>query len=322
MASTQTSTGKAAGAPVYEISAGRLTHLQRLEAEAIHIMREAVSESERPAMLYSIGKDSTVMLHLALKAFYPSTPPFPLVHVDTMWKFQDMYTFRAQVVNRYGLDLIVHHNPECVKLGINPFDHGSALHTDMWKTEGLKQAIDMNRFDLCFGGARRDEEKSRAKERVFSVRSPQHQWDPKRQRPELWSVYNGRRSPGETLRVFPISNWTELDVWQYIHLEKIDIVPLYFSAPRPVVDRDGVLIMVDDHRMAGRLHDGEEPMIKNVRFRTLGCYPLSGAIESDATTLTDIIQEMLLATTSERQGRIIDHDGAASMEKKKQEGYF
>jgi sulfate adenylyltransferase subunit 2 len=283
-------------------------------------MREAVSESERPAMLYSIGKDSSVLLHLAKKAFYPSKPPFPLVHVDTTWKFQEMYRMRDRVAAEY--ELIFHRNPECVKLGINPFDHGSALHTDMWKTEGLKQAIDMHRFDLCFGGARRDEEKSRAKERVFSIRSPQHQWDPKRQRPELWSIYNGRRSPGETLRVFPISNWTELDIWQYILLEQIELVPLYFSAPRPVVDRDGVLIMVDDDRMRERLHPGEEPMIKNVRFRTLGCYPLSGAIESDATTLLEIVQEMLLATTSERQGRIIDHDGAGSMEKKKQEGYF
>jgi sulfate adenylyltransferase subunit 2 len=302
------------------LTAGRLTHLQRLEAEAIHIMREAVAESERPAMLYSVGKDSSVMLHLARKAFYPSKPPFPLVHIDTTWKFQQMYRFRTEITESYGLDLIVHRNPECIERGINPFDHGSALHTDLWKTEGLKQAIDLHRFDLCFGGARRDEEKSRAKERVFSVRSAQHQWDPKRQRPELWSVYNARRSPGETLRVFPISNWTELDVWQYIHLENIPIVPLYFAAPRPVVDRDGTLIMVDDDRM--RLAPGEEPMIKNVRFRTLGCYPLSGAIESDADTLTGIIQEMLLATTSERQGRIIDFDSAASMEKKKQEGYF
>jgi sulfate adenylyltransferase subunit 2 len=302
------------------LPAGRLTHLQRLEAEAIHIMREAVAESERPAMLYSIGKDSSVMLHLAKKAFFPSKPPFPLVHIDTSWKFRDMYRFRDRVAAEY--ELIIHRNAECVQRGINPFDHGSALHTNMWKTEGLKQAIDVHRFDLCFGGARRDEEKSRAKERVFSVRSPQHQWDPKRQRPELWSVYNARRSPGETIRVFPISNWTELDVWQYIHLEQIEIVPLYYAAPRPVVDRDGTLIMVDDERMQARLRPGEEPMIMRVRFRTLGCYPLSGAIESEAHTLTGIIQEMLLATTSERQGRIIDHDGAASMEKKKQEGYF
>ncbi|HUF96569.1 MAG TPA: sulfate adenylyltransferase subunit CysD [Ilumatobacter sp.] len=302
------------------LSAGRLTHLQRLEAEAIQIMREAVAQSDNPAMLYSIGKDSSVMLHLAMKAFYPSKPPFPLVHVDTTWKFTDMYQFRDDTATRLGLDLIVHQNPECVDRGINPFEHGSAMHTDMWKTQGLKQVIDDNKFDLCFGGARRDEEKSRAKERIFSVRTSQHQWDPKRQRPELWQIYNARRSNGETLRVFPISNWTELDVWQYVHLEQIPIVPLYYSAPRPVVDRDGVLIMVDDDRMP--LRDGEVPDLKSVRFRTLGCYPLSGAIESDATTLTDIIQEMLLATTSERQGRIIDFDGAASMEKKKQDGYF
>ncbi|MDJ0767581.1 MAG: sulfate adenylyltransferase subunit CysD [Ilumatobacter sp.] len=318
--STTADAATTADATATRLSAGRLTHLQRLEAEAMHIMREAVAESERPAMLYSIGKDSSVMLHLARKAFFPSKPPFPLVHVDTTWKFSEMYSFRDETAERLGLDLVVHQNPECVERGINPFDHGSALHTDMWKTEGLKQVIDQQRFDLCFGGARRDEEKSRAKERVFSVRSPQHQWDPKRQRPELWQVYNVRRSPGETLRVFPLSNWTELDVWQYVHLEQIPIVPLYFSAPRPVVDRDGVLIMVDDDRMP--LDPGEEPMIKNVRFRTLGCYPLSGAIESDADTLTGIIQEMLLATTSERQGRVIDFDGAASMEKKKQEGYF
>ncbi|MEL6890337.1 MAG: sulfate adenylyltransferase subunit CysD [Actinomycetota bacterium] len=302
------------------LTSARLTHLQRLEAEAIQIMREAVSESEHPAMLYSVGKDSATMLHLARKAFFPSVPPFPLVHVDTTWKFHDMYKMRARAAEISGMELIVHQNPECVERGINPFDHGSAVHTDMWKTEGLKQAIEMNKFDLCFGGARRDEEKSRAKERVFSVRSAQHQWDPKRQRPELWNLYNARRAPGETLRVFPISNWTELDVWQYIHLEQIEIVPLYFSAPRPVVDRDGVLIMVDDDRMP--LHPGEEPEMKSVRFRTLGCYPLSGAIESDADSLTGIIQEMLLATSSERQGRIIDFDGAASMEKKKQEGYF
>jgi sulfate adenylyltransferase subunit 2 len=298
----------------------RLTHLQRLEAESMQIMREAVSESERPAMLYSIGKDSSVMLHLALKAFFPARPPFPLVHVDTTWKFSDMYEFRDRTAAENGLDLVVHQNPDCVERGINPFDHGSALHTDLWKTEGLKQVIELHRFDLCFGGARRDEEKSRAKERVFSVRSPQHQWDPKRQRPELWQIYNGRRSPGETLRVFPLSNWTELDVWQYIHLEQIPIVPLYFAAKRPVVDRDGVLIMVDDDRFP--LDEGEVPEKRSVRFRTLGCYPLSGAIESEADTLTGIIQEMLLATTSERQGRIIDFDASASMEKKKQEGYF
>jgi len=306
--------------PSTTLTAARLTHLQRLEAEAIHIMREGVAESERPAMLYSVGKDSSVLVHLARKAFYPSPPPFPLVHVDTTWKFSAMYEFRAAAAAAADMELIVHQNPECVERGINPFDHGSALHTDLWKTEGLKQVIDLHRFDLCFGGARRDEERSRAKERVFSVRSAQHQWDPKRQRPELWSLYNARRGLGETLRAFPISNWTELDVWQYIHLEGIPIVPLYFAAPRPVVDRNGVLIMVDDHRM--RLDDGEVPMTKSVRFRTLGCYPLSGAIESDADTLTGIIQEMLLATTSERQGRIIDFDSSASMEKKKQEGYF
>jgi len=302
------------------VDAGRLTHLQRLEAEAIHVMREAVAESDNPAMLYSVGKDSTTLLHLARKAFFPSVPPFPLVHVDTTWKFSEMYAFRDDVARELGMDLVVHQNPECVERGINPFDHGSALHTDMWKTQGLKQVIDDHKFDLCFGGARRDEEKSRAKERIFSVRSAQHQWDPKRQRPELWQIYNARRSPGETLRVFPISNWTELDVWQYLHLEQVPIVPLYFSAPRPVVDRDGTMIMVDDDRF--QLRDGEVPEIKNVRFRTLGCYPLSGAIESDADTLTGIIQEMLLATTSERQGRIIDTDSAGSMEKKKQEGYF
>ncbi len=317
MTNTTTSAG---ASPTVQLTAGRLTHLQRLEAEAIQIMREAVSESERPAMLYSIGKDSSVMLHLAMKAFYPSKPPFPLVHVDTTFKFKEMYAFRDNTAKELGLDLIVHQNPECVEKGINPFDHGSAVHTDMWKTEGLKQVIDDNKFDLCFGGARRDEEKSRAKERIFSIRTAQHQWDPKRQRPELWQVYNARRSNGETVRVFPISNWTELDVWQYVHLEQIPIVPLYYAAPRPVVDRDGTLIMVDDDRLP--IRDGEVPEIKSVRFRTLGCYPLSGAIESDADTLTGIIQEMLLATTSEREGRIIDFDSSASMEKKKQEGYF
>ena len=306
--------------PAVPLTAGRLTHLQRLEAEAIQIMREAVSESDNPAMLYSIGKDSSVMLHLAMKAFSPSKPPFPLVHVDTTFKFNAMYAFRDNTAKALGLDLIVHQNPECVEKGINPFDHGSAVHTDMWKTEGLKQVIDDNKFDLCFGGARRDEEKSRAKERIFSIRTAQHQWDPKRQRPELWQVYNARRSNGETVRVFPISNWTELDVWQYVHLEQIPIVPLYYSALRPVVDRDGTLIMVDDDRLP--LRDGEVPEMKSLRFRTLGCYPLSGAIESEADTLTGIIQEMLLATTSERQGRIIDFDSSASMEKKKQEGYF
>src|SRR5688572_9011134 len=297
-----------------------LTHLQRLEAESIQIFREAVAESERPVMLYSVGKDSSVMLHLAMKAFYPSKPPFPLLHVDTTWKFQAMYEFRDGLVAELGLDLLVHQNPECVERGINPFDHGSATHTDMWKTEGLKQALDLHGFDLAFGGARRDEEKSRAKERIFSLRSAQHRWDPKLQRPELWRLYNARKAPGESVRVFPLSNWTELDVWQYIHLEQIPIVPLYLSAKRPVVERDGTLIMVDDERM--RLKPGEVPEERSVRFRTLGCYPLTGAIESTADTLTGIIQEMLLTTSSERQGRVIDHDASASMEKKKQEGYF
>ena len=297
-----------------------LTHLQRLEAESIQIFREAVSESERPVMLYSVGKDSSVMLHLALKAFAPSPPPFQLLHVDTTWKFQDMYAFRDQIVSERGLDLLIYKNPECVDRDINPFDHGSATHTDMWKTEGLKQALDLYGFDLAFGGARRDEEKSRAKERIFSIRSAQHRWDPKQQRPELWSLYNARKSPGESVRVFPLSNWTELDVWQYIHREQIPIVPLYFAAKRPVVERDGALIMVDDDRM--RLESGETPQMRSVRFRTLGCYPLTGAVESEADTLTGIIQEMLLTTSSERQGRVIDHDSSGSMEKKKQEGYF
>jgi sulfate adenylyltransferase subunit 2 len=297
-----------------------LTHLQRLEAESIHVMREAVAESERPVMLYSIGKDSSVMLHLARKAFYPSPPPFPLLHVDTTWKFRDMYDFRDKTAVELGLELLVHQNPECIALGINPFDHGSAVHTDMWKTQGLKQALDKWGFDLAFGGARRDEEKSRAKERIFSVRSAQHRWDPKQQRPELWRTYNVRHGKGENIRVFPLSNWTELDVWQYIHLEQIPIVPLYFGAPRPVVERDGALIMVDDDRMP--LFPGEQPELRSVRFRTLGCYPLSGAIESTAATLPEVVQEMLLTTTSERQGRVIDHDATGSMEKKKQEGYF
>jgi sulfate adenylyltransferase subunit 2 len=297
-----------------------LTHLQRLEAESIQIMREAVAESERPVMLYSIGKDSSVMLRLAMKAFYPSKPPFPLLHVDTTWKFSDMYVFRDRLVTELGLDLIVHQNPECLALGINPFTHGSAVHTDMWKTEGLKQALEKYRFDLAFGGARRDEEKSRAKERVFSIRSAQHRWDPKAQRPELWRLYNARKGPGESVRVFPLSNWTELDVWQYIHLEQIPIVPLYLAAKRPVLDRDGTLIMVDDDRMP--LASGEKPELRSVRFRTLGCYPLTGAVESTADTLVEVIQEMLLATTSEREGRVIDHDASGSMEKKKQEGYF
>ncbi len=298
----------------------RLTHLQRLEAESIAIMRDAVSESERPVMLYSIGKDSAVMLHLAKKAFFPGKLPFPLLHVDTTWKFQDMYRMRDRTAKELGADLIVHHNPEAQRLGINPFDHGSGTHTDMWKTEGLKQALEAGRFDLAFGGARRDEEKSRAKERIFSIRTKDHRWDPKQQRPELWRVYNGRVNQGESVRVFPLSNWTELDVWQYIALQGIEIVPLYLAAERPVVERDGTLIMVDDERF--RLREGEVPMRKKVRFRTLGCYPLSGAIESEADTLPAIIQEMLLATTSERQGRLIDHDSKASMEKKKQEGYF
>jgi sulfate adenylyltransferase subunit 2 len=297
-----------------------LTHLQRLEAESIQIMREVVAEVEKPVMLYSIGKDSSVMLHLAKKAFYPAPPPFPLMHVDTTWKFRDMYAMRERMAKEMGMELIVHHNPEAKEMGINPFDHGSQVHTDMWKTQGLKQALDKYGFDAAFGGARRDEEKSRAKERIFSFRSAQHHWDPKNQRPELWRVYNARKNKGESIRVFPISNWTELDIWQYIHLEKIPIVPLYYSAVRPVVDRDGTLVMVDDERMP--LRSDEKPTMKKVRFRTLGCYPLTGAVESEATTLTQIIQEMLLTTTSERQGRMIDHDSAASMEKKKQEGYF
>ena len=297
-----------------------LTHLQRLEAEAIHIMREVVAEAERPVMLYSIGKDSACMLRLAKKAFHPAPPPFPLMHVDTTWKFRDMYAMRERMATEMGMELLVWQNPEAKARGINPFDHGSAVHTDVWKTEGLKQALDHYGFDAAFGGARRDEEKSRAKERIFSFRSDQHRWDPKAQRPELWHLYNGRKRKGESIRVFPISNWTELDVWQYIHLENIPIVPLYFAAERPVVLRGGTWIMVDDERMP--LQAGEVPVMKKVRFRTLGCYPLSGAIESEATTLDDIIQEMLLARTSERQGRLIDHDQAASMEKKKQEGYF
>ena len=296
-----------------------LTHLQRLEAESIHILREVVAEAERPVMLYSVGKDSAVMLHLAKKAFYPAPPPFPLMHVDTTWKFRDMYALRDKAAKQAGMDLIVYQNSEAKEKGINPFDHGS-LHTDMWKTEGLKQALDLHGFDVAFGGARRDEEKSRAKERVFSFRSANHRWDPKNQRPELWRLYNARKSKGESIRVFPISNWTELDIWQYIHLEGIEIVPLYFSAPRPTVKRDGLILMVDDERFP--LKPGETPETRSVRFRTLGCYPLTGAVESTATTLPEVIQEMLMTTTSERQGRAIDHDQAASMEKKKQEGYF
>ena len=297
-----------------------LTHLQRLEAESIHIILEAVAESERPVMLYSVGKDSGVMLHLARKAFFPAKPPFPLLHVDTTWKFRAMYEFRDKMAVEAGMDLLVHQNPECIELGINPFDHGSQVHTDMWKSEGLKQAIDQWGFDVAFGGARRDEERSRAKERIFSVRSAQHRWDPKSQRPELWNLYNVRHNAGETLRVFPLSNWTELDVWLYIHREGIPVVPLYLAAPRPVVERGGTLIMVDDERMP--LEAGEEPELRSVRFRTLGCYPLTGAVESKASTLTEVIQETLLTTTSERQGRVIDHDASGSMEKKKQEGYF
>jgi sulfate adenylyltransferase subunit 2 len=297
-----------------------LTHLQQLEAESIHILREAVAESERPVMLYSVGKDSSVMLRLAQKAFSPSLPPFPLLHVDTTWKFREMYEFRDKLVAETGMQLLVHQNPDALAAGINPFTHGSAVHTDIWKTEGLKQALDLHRFDLAFGGARRDEEKSRAKERVFSIRSAAHRWNPKRQRPELWRLYNARINPGESVRVFPLSNWTELDIWQYIRLQEIPIVPLYLAKPRPVVERDGTLIMVDDDRMP--LGENEVPQMRSVRFRTLGCYPLTGAVVSEASTITDVIGEMLVATSSERQGRVIDHDSAGSMEKKKQEGYF
>jgi len=298
----------------------QITHLQRLEAESIHILREVVAECERPVMLYSVGKDSAVMLHLARKAFYPSPPPFPLLHVDTTWKFQAMYELRDRMARESGMELLVHHNPEAQARGINPFDHG-ALHTDLWKTEGLKQALDHHGFDAAFGGARRDEEKSRAKERIFSFRDKNHRWDPKRQRPELWSLYNVRKNKGESIRVFPLSNWTELDVWQYVLREGIDIVPLYFAAERPTVERDGLILMVDDDRM--RLLPGETPRLEQVRFRTLGCYPLSGAVESDAASVEDIIAEMLASASSERQGRVIDKDaGSASMERKKQEGYF
>ena len=296
-----------------------LTHLESLEAESIHIIREVVAECEKPVMLYSIGKDSAVMVHLARKAFHPSPPPFPLLHVDTTWKFQAMYQLRDRIARESGMELIVHHNPEALARGINPFDHGT-LHTDLWKTEGLKQALTKYEFDAAFGGARRDEEKSRAKERVFSFRSTSQRWDPKNQRPELWNLYNARKAKGESIRVFPLSNWTELDIWQYIHLENIPIVPLYFAASRPTVQRKGLLLMVDDERF--RLNPGERPVMRSIRFRTLGCYPLTGAVESTAVTLPQIIQEMLLTTTSERQGRAIDHDQAASMEKKKQEGYF
>jgi sulfate adenylyltransferase subunit 2 len=297
-----------------------LTHLQRLEAEAIHILREVVAECERPVMMYSIGKDSSVMLHLAMKAFYPARPPFPFLHVDTTWKFREMIRFRDATVKRLGIELLVHTNPDGIARGIGPFTHGSAVHTDVMKTQALKQALDKYQFDAAFGGARRDEEKSRAKERIFSFRSAQHRWDPKRQRPELWKLYNARIHKGESLRVFPLSNWTELDIWQYIHQQQIPIVPLYFAALRPVVERDGALIMVDDERLP--LAPGEKPQMRSVRFRTLGCYPLTGAIESTADTLPAVIQEMLLARGSEREGRVIDHDSAGSMEKKKQEGYF
>jgi len=297
-----------------------MSHLDALEAEAIHIMREVVAEAENPVMLYSVGKDSSVMLHLARKAFHPGKIPFPIMHIDTMWKFSEMIDFRDKTAEDLGVDLIVHVNPEGKKMGMNPFIHGSSKHTDVMKTDGLKQALDKYQFDVAFGGARRDEEKSRAKERIFSFRTSKHRWDPKNQRPELWNLYNSRKNKGESIRVFPLSNWTELDIWQYIHLEKIPIVPLYFSKERPVVERDGTLILVDDERLP--LEEDERPMMKSVRFRTLGCYPLTGAVESEADTLPEIIQEMLLTTTSERQGRTIDHDSNASMEKKKQEGYF
>jgi sulfate adenylyltransferase subunit 2 len=297
-----------------------LTHLDRLEAESIFILRETVAETARPVMLYSMGKDSAVMLHLAKKAFFPSPLPFPLLHVDTTWKFADMYAMRDKVAADPAIELIVYRNPEALDKGINPFDHGP-VHTDMWKTQGLRQALDAHGFDAAFGGARRDEEKSRAKERVFSFRDKNHRWDPKRQRPELWSLYNVKKNKGESMRVFPLSNWTELDVWQYVMRESIDVVPLYFAAERPTVERDGLILMVDDERM--RLERGEEVVSRRVRFRTLGCYPLSGAVESDAATVEDIIAEMLASATSERQGRVIDKDaGSASMEKKKQEGYF
>lgn len=301
-------------------AANRLTHLQRLEAESIFIMREVVAECENPVMLYSIGKDSAVMLHLAMKAFHPAKPPFPFMHVDTTWKFREMIAFRDRVMAELGLKLIVHINEEGVRRGINPFDHGSSIHTDIMKTQGLRQALDLHGFDAAFGGARRDEEKSRAKERIFSVRSTHHRWDPKNQRPEPWALYNTRKNKGESIRVFPLSNWTELDIWQYIYLEKIPVVPLYFAKERPVVERDGTLIMVDDERMP--LLPGEKPEMRMVRFRTLGCYPLTGAVESSAATLQSIIEEMLRARSSERQGRVIDRDSEGSMEKKKQEGYF
>ncbi|HZX50469.1 MAG TPA: sulfate adenylyltransferase subunit CysD [Pseudomonas sp.] len=302
----------------------KLTHLKQLEAESIHIIREVAAEFDNPVMLYSIGKDSAVMLHLARKAFFPGKLPFPVMHVDTRWKFQEMYSFREKMVNEYGLDLITHTNPDGVAQDMNPFTYGSAKHTDVMKTEGLKQALDKYGFDAAFGGARRDEEKSRAKERVYSFRDSKHRWDPKNQRPELWNVYNGKVKKGESIRVFPLSNWTELDIWQYIYLEQIPIVPLYFAAEREVIEKNGTLIMIDDDRILEHLSDEEKARItkKMVRFRTLGCYPLTGAVESTATSLTDIIQEMLLTRTSERQGRVIDHDAAGSMEEKKRQGYF
>jgi len=302
------------------LSAERLTHLQRLESESIHILREVAAECARPVLLYSIGKDSAALLHLARKAFHPAPPPFPLLHVDTTWKFRAMYALRDRMAAESGMELIVYKNPEAVERGVNPFDHGSAVHTDLWKTQGLKQALDLHGFDAAIGGARRDEEASRAKERVFSFRGPGHRWDPRRQRPELWSLYNSRVSPGETMRVFPLSNWTELDVWDYIAAENIPVVDLYFAAPRPVVEREGALIVVDDERM--QLKPGEAAEVRTVRFRTLGCYPLSGAIESEATTLDAVIAEMRASRSSERQGRLIDRDQAGSMERKKQEGYF
>ena len=297
-----------------------MTHLRQLEAESIHIIREVAAEFDNPVMLYSIGKDSSVMLRLALKAFYPAKPPFPLMHIDTTWKFREMIEFRDRMAREHGFDLLIYTNQDGVAQGISPFTHGSALYTDVMKTEGLKQALDKYKFDAAFGGARRDEEKSRAKERIYSFRSKTHRWDPKNQRPELWNLYNSRVKPGESIRAFPLSNWTELDIWQYIYLESIPIVPLYYSKVRPVVARDGMLILIDDDRI--KLAPGEEVQMKSVRFRTLGCYPLTGAVESDAATLPEIIQEMLLTRTSERQGRLIDHDQAGSMEKKKQEGYF
>nr|WP_185972796.1 sulfate adenylyltransferase subunit CysD [Shewanella hanedai] len=302
------------------MSQARMTHLKQLEAESIHIMREVAAEFDNPVMLYSVGKDSAVMLHLCMKSFYPAKPPFPLMHVDTTFKFKEMIEFRDQAVKKYGMDLIVHKNEQGIAANINPFDHGSAKYTDVMKTEGLKQALNKHQFDAAFGGARRDEEKSRAKERVYSFRDKNHRWDPKVQRPELWNTYNGKVNKGESIRVFPLPNWTELDIWQYIYLEGIEIVPLYLAKERPVVERDGALIMVDDARLP--LHEGEVPMMKSVRFRTLGCYPLTGAVESEAATLPEIIQEMLLTKTSERQGRVIDHDSSGSMEKKKMEGYF